>query len=151
MTFLIVFISTNQEIFFDQSQFISVVFLVFCLVFFCCVSVFLGILPYLIYYLCHFLNGNYHSITKKNRAISCHSLFPPWACKQTWLSLNFVTTIDLSSSQFPGYEKRNRDQLWVDGRLEFTLICFGQDMLRDFKSATLISCKTSTEGVQVLL
>ena len=37
MTFHIVFTSTNQEIFFDQSQFISVVFLVFSLVFSCCV------------------------------------------------------------------------------------------------------------------
>ena len=43
-----VFTSTNQEIFFDQSQAISVVFLVFSLVFSCCVSVFLGILLYLI-------------------------------------------------------------------------------------------------------
>ena len=43
-----VFTSTNQETFFDQSQFISVVFLVVSLVFSCCVSVFLGILLYLI-------------------------------------------------------------------------------------------------------
>ena len=43
-----VFTSINQEIFFDQSQFISVVFLVFSLVFSCCISVFLEILPYLI-------------------------------------------------------------------------------------------------------
>ena len=42
------FTSTNQEIIFDQSQFISVVFLVFSLVFSFCVSVFLGILLYLI-------------------------------------------------------------------------------------------------------
>ena len=41
-------LSTNQEIFFDQFQFISVVLLVFSLVFSCCVSVFLGILLYLI-------------------------------------------------------------------------------------------------------
>ena len=60
MTFHIVFTSTNQEIFFDQSQFISVVFLVFSLVFPCCVSVFLGILLYLIYHLCQFLNRKYH-------------------------------------------------------------------------------------------
>ena len=43
-----VFISANQEIFFDQSQSISVVFIVFSLVFSCCVSEFLGILLYLI-------------------------------------------------------------------------------------------------------
>ena len=43
-----VFTSTNQEIFLDQSQIISVVFLVFSLVFSCCISVFLGILLYLI-------------------------------------------------------------------------------------------------------
>ena len=43
-----VFTSTNQGIFFDQSQFISVVLLVLSLVFSCCVSVFLGILLYLI-------------------------------------------------------------------------------------------------------
>ena len=43
-----VFTSTNLEIFFDQSQFISVFFLVFSLVFFYCDSVFLGILLYLI-------------------------------------------------------------------------------------------------------
>ena len=140
-------ISINLKIFIDQSRFISVVFLVFSLVFFCCVSVFLGILPYLIYYLCQFFNRNDHRITKKSRAISYHSLFPPWECKQTWLPLNFVPTIDFTSSQFPGYEKRKWDQLWVDGRLEFSLICFGHDMLRDFRSATLISCKTSTEGV----
>ena len=36
--------SINQEIFFDQSQFISVVFLVFS----CCVSLFFGILLYFI-------------------------------------------------------------------------------------------------------
>ena len=38
----------NQEIFFDQSQFISVVFLVLSLKIFCFVSVFLGSLLYLI-------------------------------------------------------------------------------------------------------
>ena len=147
MTFLIVFTGTNQEIFFDRSKFISVVFLVFSLVFSYCVSVFLGILPYLIYYLCQFLNRNYHSITKKSRAISSHRLFPPGECKQTWLPLNFVPTIDFTSSQLPGYEKRKWDQLWVDLRLELSLICFGHDILRDFRSATLISCKTSTERV----
>ena len=42
------FTSTNQEIVFDQSQFISVLFLVYSLAFPCCVSVFLGILLYLI-------------------------------------------------------------------------------------------------------
>ena len=39
---------TNQEIFFDQCQSILVVFLVFSLVFSCCVFVSLGILLYLI-------------------------------------------------------------------------------------------------------
>ena len=38
----------NQEIFFDQPQFISVVFLVFSFVFSCCISIFLEILLYLI-------------------------------------------------------------------------------------------------------
>ena len=42
------FTNTNQEIFFDQSQFISEVVLVFSLVFSCCVSVFLEILLYFI-------------------------------------------------------------------------------------------------------
>ena len=42
------FTSTNQEIFLDLSQIISVVFLVFSLAFSCCISVFLGILLYLI-------------------------------------------------------------------------------------------------------
>ena len=71
-----VFTSTNQEIFFDQSRFISVVFLVFPLVFFCCVSVFLGILLYLILSPVSVFVRNYHSITKKSKAISCHCLFP---------------------------------------------------------------------------
>ena len=39
-------LTINQEIFFDQSQFISVVFLVFSLVFCCFISVLLGILLY---------------------------------------------------------------------------------------------------------
>ena len=43
-----IFTSTNQEIFFDQPQFILVVFLVFSLAFSGCVYVFLGILLYLI-------------------------------------------------------------------------------------------------------
>ena len=89
-------------------SFISLVFLVFSLVFSCCVSVFLGILLYLIlslwfYHLCHFLYRNYHSITNKSRAISCHSLFPAWECKQTWLLLNLVPTIDFTSSQFSAH------------------------------------------------
>ena len=100
------FASTNQEIFFDQSQFISVVFLVFPLVFSCCVSVFLGILLCLIYHLYQFLNRNYHSIRKKSRTITCHSLIPAGKCKQTWLLLNFVPTIDFTSSQFPTYKNR---------------------------------------------
>ena len=58
------------------------------------------------YHLCQFLYRNYHSITKRSTAISCHSLFPTWECKQTWLLLNFVPTIDFTSSQFPAYEKR---------------------------------------------
>ena len=41
----------------------------------------------------------------KTRAISCHNLFPTVECKQTWL-LNFVSTIDFTSSQFAAYEKR---------------------------------------------
>ena len=53
-----------------------------------------------------FLYRNYHSVTKKSRAISCHSLFPAWEGKQTWLLLNFVPTIDFTSSQFPAYGKR---------------------------------------------
>ena len=110
------FASTNQEIFFDQSQYISVVFLVFSLVFSCCVSVFLGILLYLILSAVSVLYRNYHSITKKSRAISCHSLFPAWECKQTWLFLNFVPTIDFTSSQFPAYKKRQLSEhlfLWT--------------------------------------
>ena len=39
MTFHIIFTSTNQEVFFDQSQFISVDFLVFSLVISCCVCI----------------------------------------------------------------------------------------------------------------
>ena len=65
---------------------------------------------------CQFLYRNYHSITKKNRAISCHSLFPAWECKQTWLLLNFVPTIDFTSSQFPSFEKRQNCQFWLFGR-----------------------------------
>ena len=103
---LTLFFGSNQEIFFDQSQFISVVFLVSSLVFSCCVSLFLEILLYLIYHLCQFFNKNYHSITKTSRVISCHSLCPPWECKQTWHLVNFVPTIDFTSSQFPAYEKR---------------------------------------------
>ena len=99
-----IFTSTNPETFFDQFQFISVVFLVFSLVF-PVVSVFLGILLYLVLSPVSVLYKNYHSITKKSRAISCHSLFPAWECKQTWLLLNFVPIIDFTSSQFPAYEK----------------------------------------------
>ena len=40
--------SSLQEIFFDQFQFISVAFLVFSLVFSCCASALLGILLYLL-------------------------------------------------------------------------------------------------------
>ena len=50
MTFLISYVLTgiNQKIFFDQSQFISVAFLAFSLLFSRCVSVFLGMLLHLI-------------------------------------------------------------------------------------------------------
>ena len=51
------------------------------------------------YHLRQLLYRNYHSITKKSRAIGYHSLFPAWECKQTWLLLNFVPTIDFTSSQ----------------------------------------------------
>ena len=34
------------------------------------------------------------------------TLFPTWECKQTWLRRNFVSTINVISSQFPAYEKR---------------------------------------------
>ena len=55
---------------------------------------------------CQFLYRNDHSITKQSKAISCHSLFPAWECKQTWLLLNFVPTINFTSSLFLAYEKR---------------------------------------------
>ena len=106
-------LTINQEIFFDQSQFISVVFLVFSLVFSCCASVFLESLLYLNFSPVSVFYRNYHSITKKSRAISCHSLIPAWECKQTWLLLNFVPIIDFTSSQFPAYEK----QQWAFGSL----------------------------------
>ena len=110
------FTSTNQEIVFDQSQFISVLFLVYsfnisllCLCILRNPAVFDSIT-------CQFLYRNYHNITKKNRAISCHSLFPAWECKQTWLLLNFVPSIDFTSSQFPAFEKRQNCQFWLFGR-----------------------------------
>ena len=100
--------STNQEIFFDQSQFISVVFLVlFSLVFPCCVFVFLVILLYLIYHLCQFLNRNYLSITKKSRAFSCHSLFLAWECKKKWILLNFVPQSIFLVLRFPRMKSGN--------------------------------------------
>ena len=80
------------------------VFLVFSLVFSCYVYVFLGILLYLISSPVSVFVQKYHSITKKSRAISCHSLFPVWECKQTWLLLNVVPTIDFTSSQFPNLQ-----------------------------------------------
>ena len=97
------------------------VFLVFSLVFSCCVFVFLGILRHLIYHLCQFLNRNHHSVTKRSRAISCHSLFPAWECKQTWLLLNFVPTIDFTNSHFLRMKSGNSSaflfthnvQIWI--------------------------------------
>ena len=81
------------------------VFLVFSLAFSCCVSVFLGSLLYLILSPASFCTEIIIA-KKKSRVISFHSLIPAWECKQTWLLLNFVPTIDFTSSQFPAYEKR---------------------------------------------
>ena len=81
------------------------------------------------YHLCQFLYRNYHSTTKKNTAISCHSLFPTWECKQTWLLLNFVPTIDFTSSQFPAYEKRQYQHIssfrWCIYHIVFFLVMYG--------------------------
>ena len=60
------------------------------------------------YYLCQFLYRNYHSITKKSRAISCHSLFPAWECKQTWLLLNFIPTFEFFNHVFRRKRRKNR-------------------------------------------
>ena len=68
----------------------------------------------LFHHLYQFLYKNYHSITKKSRAISCHSLFPAWKCKRTWLLLSFVPTIGFTSSQFPTYEKQQRNNSKIE-------------------------------------
>ena len=70
------FTSTNQEIVFDQSQFITVVFLVFFLAFSCFVSVFLGILLDWFYHLCPFLYRNYHSIQRRTEPLAVIAYFP---------------------------------------------------------------------------
>ena len=108
----------NQEIFFDQSQFVSVVFSIFYLVFSCCLCILRNTAVWF-YHLCQFLFRTYHNITKKGRAVSCHSLFPVWERKQRWLLLNFVPTIDFTSSHFLAYEKR---QLRVNLLNEFILL-----------------------------
>ena len=123
------------------------VFLVFSLVFSCCVSVFLGILLFLIYHLCQFLNRNYHSITE-SRAISCYSLFPPWECKQTWLLLNFVPTIDFTSSQFPADEKRQYQHIssfrWCIYHIVFFLVMYGPAAFRLWRWDMI---ETETKGL----
>ena len=100
--------STNQEIFLDQSQFISVVLLVFSLVFSCCVSVFLGIVLYLILLPVSVFVQKLSQPNEKSRVISCYSLFNACQGKQTWLLLNFVSTIDFTSSPFSVSEKRQQ-------------------------------------------
>ena len=104
-----VFTSTNKKIFCDQSQFILVVFLVFSLVYSCCLCFLRNPVVFDFITCISF----YHGITKRSRAISCHSLFTTWECKQTWLLLNFVPTIDFTSSQFPAYEKRHLPRIWL--------------------------------------
>ena len=108
----------NQEIFFDQSQFVSVVFSIFSLVFSCCLCILRNTAVWF-YHLRQLLFRTYHSITKKSRAISCHSLFPVWERKQRRLLLNFVPTIDFTSPHFLVYEKR---QLGVNLLGEFILL-----------------------------
>ena len=98
-------LNIDQEISFDQFQFILVVFLVFSFVFICCVSIFLESLLHWILSPVSILYRNYHSITKNSRVNSCHSLILTWECKQTWLLLNFVPTIDFTSSQHPAHGK----------------------------------------------
>ena len=86
-------LTINQEIFF----WLILVFLVFSLVFWCCLSVFWSRL-YLILSLLWVFVQKLHGISNNSRAISCHSLISTWECKQTWLLLNFVPTIDFASS-----------------------------------------------------
>ena len=59
------------------------------------------------YHLCQFLYRNYHSITKKSRAISCHSLFPAWCVlressftSNQFFVLNLDDWFDVLSNKF---------------------------------------------------
>ena len=99
--------SINQEVFFDQSQFISVVFVSILFSVFL-LPLFLGILLYLILLpVSIFCTEIIIAQRKRAEPYSlCHSLFPAWECKQIRLLLNFVPTIDFTSSHFPAYEKR---------------------------------------------
>ena len=87
-------LTINQEFFFFW---LILVFLVFSLVFWC-FSLYSEACYIWFYHLYQFLYRNYHGISNNSRAISCHSLISTWECKQTWLLLNFVPTIDFASS-----------------------------------------------------
>ena len=95
---------------------------------------------------CQFLYRNDHSITKKGRVISCYSLILTWECKQTWLLLNFVVTIDSTSSQFPAYEKQQWHQvLWCWKKISLPPHCVKSVRIRSFSSPYFLAFGWNTE------